>query len=93
MKKLILLAMVLVWFGMFATPKAEAGVFIGIGLPVVPVYPAYYPGYYGPYPYYYGGYYGHPYGYGYRGYYGHVYNGRIVHSHDSRAARGSVSDK
>ena len=84
MKKLILLALVLVGFGMCATPKADAGVFIGIGLPVVPVYPAYYPAYYGPYPYY-----GYPYAYGYRGYYGygHVYNGRVVgrSSHSSHA--------
>ena len=93
MKKLLLLAIALVSFGMFASPQADAGVFIGIGLPVYPVYPVY-PAYYVPAPYYYG--YGYPYGYGYRGYagYGHVYNGRVVdRGHKSQSAQSYRSDK
>jgi hypothetical protein len=89
MKKLVLVAIALVSFGMFVTPKAEAGVYIGIGLPVFPVYPAYYPGYYyGPYPYYYG----HP--YGYYGY-GHIYNGHYAPGRVTRSTRDhrSSSDK
>ncbi len=87
MKKLLLLAVALLSFGALAAPKANAGVYIGVGLPVFPVYPAYYPpAYYGPYPYYYG-----YYPYGYRGYYGphgRVYEGRVTgHSHAARDTR------
>ena len=92
MKKLLLLAIALVSLGVFAAPKADAGVFIGIGLPVFPVYPAYYPGYYAPAPYYYGC--GYPYGYAYRGYYGHVYNGRVVdRGHKSQSVQSYRGDK
>ena len=47
MKKLLLMIAVLVGVGLFATPKAQAGIFIGLPLPV-PVFfggPSYYGGY------------------------------------------------
>ncbi len=91
MKKLLLVILLLAGLGMCASPKAQAGVFIGIGLPVLPVCPAYYPGYYGPYPYYYG----RPYAYGCRGYYGygHVYNGRYARGRVAHPSHAGHSDK
>jgi hypothetical protein len=89
MKKLLLIAIATLGLGVFAAPKAEAGVYIGFGFPIVPVYPAFYP-YPAPYPYYYG----YPHAYGYYGHpgYGHVYNGRVV-GHSPHTARANTSDK
>jgi hypothetical protein len=89
MKKLLLLAVATLGFGVFAAPKAAAGVYIGIGLPVVPFYPAYYPAYCAPYPYY-----RYLYAYGYYGHpgYGRVYNGRVV-GHSTHPSRANISDK
>ena len=68
MKKLLLIALVMVGFAVMGASRAEAGVSVGIGIGV-PI------GYY-PYPYAYPAYY--PYAYPYYGYYRPSYV-RIVH--------------
>ena len=85
MKKLLLIALVVVGFFVAAAPRSEARVFfnIGIGFPFYP-YPAYYPGYYGGY--YSGcGYrpYSYPYGYGYA--YPSFYSGQRIYFISGRA--------
>jgi hypothetical protein len=69
MKKILLIALVAAGFALAATPRAEAGVSVGIGIGF-PI------GGYCGYPYAYPGYYG--YGYPYYGYYGPSYV-RAVH--------------